>query len=62
MGGREKYMVYECLKWARGRVGRGLSAWGLEGHLRDLVSILRPPEGKLLKESEQGCDIISFRF
>ena len=58
----EKRMVYERLTWAGGRGGRGPSAWGLGGHLRDLVSILRPPEQKLLKGSEQGCDIISFRF
>lgn len=58
----EKHVVYERLTWAGGRGGRGPSAWGPGGHLRDLVSILRSTEQKVLKGSEQGCDIISFRF
>lgn len=44
---KEKYVVYESLKWAREKVGRGQIACSQGGHLRDLVSFLRPLEGKL---------------
>ena len=37
-----------------------MSAWGLEGHLRDLVSILKLPEGKDIKDSKQGYVMSSY--
>ena len=44
---KEKYVVYESLKWAREKVGRSQIACSQGGHLRDLVSFLSPLEGKL---------------
>ena len=36
--------------------------WSLGGYGRGLTFILRPVEGKLLKDSKQECDIIRFGF
>lgn len=41
---------------------RAQTLWNLGGHGRGLTFILRPVEGKLLKDSKQECDIIRFGF
>lgn len=49
--------------FGRGEVVRVRSCdQSLGGHGKDLIFILRPSKGELLKDSKQRCDIIRFCF